>query len=81
MTVTDEIKMVVAHDSQERQPITAVWRNGGFSASYDIFVVDSIPVLLFKLCYKNSPLHQTETLAFISINIKLCSKSFNNNIC
>jgi hypothetical protein len=39
MTQTDDIKMVVTHDRQERQPITAVWRNGGFSASYDSFVV------------------------------------------
>ena len=29
MTQTDDIKMVVIHDIQERQPITAVWRNGG----------------------------------------------------
>ncbi|MBD3750500.1 MAG: hypothetical protein IE931_13495 [Sphingobacteriales bacterium] len=35
MTQTDDIKMVVTHDRQESQPITAVWRNGGFSASYD----------------------------------------------
>jgi hypothetical protein len=40
MTQTDDIKMVVTHDRQERQPITAVWRNGGFSASYDSFVVN-----------------------------------------
>jgi len=35
MTQTEGIKMVVTHDRQERKPITAVWRNGGFSASYE----------------------------------------------
>jgi len=33
MTVTDDIKMVVTHERQERQPITAVWRNSGCRAS------------------------------------------------
>jgi hypothetical protein len=46
MTQSDDIKMVVTHDRQERQPITAVWRNGGFSASYDSFVVKQTVVLL-----------------------------------
>ena len=58
MTVTDDIKMVVTHDRQERQPITAVWRNGGFSASYDSFVVDSSAVLRLNFCAKNPPLRQ-----------------------
>ena len=31
MTVTDDIKMVVTHDRQERQPITAPTRNWRFS--------------------------------------------------
>jgi len=25
----------------ERQPVTAVWRNGGFSASYESFVLQN----------------------------------------
>jgi hypothetical protein len=58
MTLTDDIKMVVAHDRQERQPITAVWRNGGFSASYDSFVVGSSAVLRLNFCAKNPPLRQ-----------------------
>ena len=58
MTVTDDIKMVVTHDRQERQPITAVWRNGGFSASYDSFVVGSSAVLRLNFCAKNPPLRQ-----------------------
>ena len=58
MTQTDDIKMVVTHDRQERQPITAVWRNGGFSASYDSFVVGSSAVLLLNFCAKNPPLRQ-----------------------
>ena len=58
MIVTDDIKMVVTHDRQERQPITAVWRNGGFSASYDSFVVGSSAVLRLNFCAKNPPLRQ-----------------------
>ena len=37
---------------------TAVWRNGGCSASYDSFVVDSSPVLRLNFCAKNPPLRQ-----------------------
>ena len=44
--------MVVTHDRQERQPITAVWRNGGCSASYDSFVVGSSAVLRLNICAK-----------------------------
>jgi hypothetical protein len=58
MTQTDDIKMVVTHDRQERQPITAVWRNGGFSASYDSFVVKQTVVLRINICGKNPPLRQ-----------------------
>jgi hypothetical protein len=42
----------------EGQPITAVWRNGGFSASYDSFVVGSSSVLRLNFCDKNPPLRQ-----------------------
>jgi len=38
--------------------ITAVWRNGGFSASYDSFVVGSMAVLRLNFCAKNPPLRQ-----------------------
>jgi len=37
---------------------TAVWRNGGFSASYDSFVVGSSAVLRLNICAKNPPLRQ-----------------------
>ena len=60
MTQTDDIKMVVTHDRQERQPITAVWRNGGFSASYDSFVVCSSAVLRINIYAKNPPHRQAE---------------------
>jgi len=33
--------------------LTAVWRNGGFSASYDSFVVGSSEVLRLNFCAKN----------------------------
>ncbi len=42
----------------ERQHTTAVWRNGGFSASYDSFVVGSSAVLRLNFCAKNPPLRQ-----------------------
>ncbi len=37
---------------------TAVWRNGGFSASYDSFVVGSSAVLRMNICAENPPLRQ-----------------------
>ncbi len=43
---------------RETQPITAVWRNGGCSASYDILVVGSSAVLRLNFCAKNPPLRQ-----------------------
>ena len=39
-------------------PLTAVWRNGGCSASYDSFVVGSSAVLRLNFCAKNPPLRQ-----------------------
>ena len=56
MTVTDNIKMVVTHDRQERQPITAPTRNWRFSASYDSFVVAQTFVLRMNICGKNRQL-------------------------
>ena len=40
------------------QHLTAVWRNGGFSSSYDSFVVDSSAVLRLNFCAENPPLRQ-----------------------
>jgi len=42
---------------QERQHLTAVWRNGGFSASYDSFVVGSSAVLRINICAEK-PAHR-----------------------
>jgi len=56
MTVTNHIKMVVTHDRQERQPITAPTRNWRFSASYDSFVVHQTLVLRIKFCGENRQL-------------------------
>ena len=42
----------------EHQLPTAVWRNGGFSASYDSLVVGSSAVLRLNFCAKNPPLRQ-----------------------
>jgi len=38
--------------------LTAVWRNGGCSASYDSIVVGSSAVLRLNICAKNPPLRQ-----------------------
>jgi len=46
------------HDRKEGQHLTAVWRNGGFSSSYDSFVVDSSAVLRLNFCAENPPLRQ-----------------------
>jgi hypothetical protein len=56
MTVTNDIKMVVTHDRQERQPITAPTRNWRFSASYDSFVVQQTFVFRMNICGKNRQL-------------------------
>jgi len=45
-------------ERQERQHLTAVWRNGGCSASYDSFVVGSSAVLRLNFCAKIPPLRQ-----------------------
>ena len=45
--------------TKEKQLVlTAVWRNGGCSASYDSFVVGSSAVLRLNFCAKNPPLRQ-----------------------
>jgi hypothetical protein len=56
MTQMDEIIMVVTHDRQERQPITAPTRNWRFSASYDSFVVNQTFVLRMNICGENRQL-------------------------
>ena len=42
----------------EHQLPTAVLRNGGFSASYDSFLVGSSAVLRLNFCAKNPPLRK-----------------------
>jgi len=56
MTQMNEIKMVINHDRQERQPITAPTKNWRFSASYDSFVVQQTFVLRMNICGKNRQL-------------------------
>ena len=43
---------------KEAQHLTAVWRNGGFSASYDSLVVKQKVVLRINICGGNPPLRQ-----------------------
>lgn len=45
-------------DKKEAQQVTAVWRNGGFSASYASFVVGSSAFLRLNFCANNPPLRQ-----------------------
>ena len=52
-------QMTTTNNRKTKQLVlTAVWRNGGFSASYDSFVVGSSAVLRLNFCAKNSPLRQ-----------------------
>ena len=44
---------------------TAVWRNGGFSVSYDSFVVGSSAVLRLNFCAKNPPLRQAANRRYV----------------
>jgi len=48
----------VQRKTTEHQQVTAVWRNGGCSASYDSFVVGSSAALRLNFCAKNLPLRQ-----------------------
>ena len=50
--------MVTGYSEKNTERLTAVWRNGGFCASYDSFVVGSSAVLRLNFCAKNPPLHQ-----------------------
>jgi hypothetical protein len=40
----------------KKLPLTAVWRNGGFSASYDSFEGKQTLVLRMNICGKNRQL-------------------------
>ena len=42
----------------KRQLVTAVWRNGGFSASHDSFVGKKTVVLRINICGENRHLRQ-----------------------
>jgi hypothetical protein len=50
------------HEKTEDQYTKAVWRNGGFSASYNSFVVGLSAVLRLNFCAKNPPLRQAPNL-------------------
>ncbi|MBK9729614.1 MAG: hypothetical protein IPO86_16035 [Saprospiraceae bacterium] len=47
----------------ERLLVTAVWRNGGFRASYDSFVVGSSAVLRLNFVLKSATTPTRKTLA------------------
>ena len=59
---TKTVKRSIDNGLQERwtegQLITAVWRNGGFSASYDSFVVQQTVVPRMNICGKIRHLRQ-----------------------
>jgi hypothetical protein len=58
MTENLTTTMVYRHGGQERQQLTAVWRNGGFSASYDSEVVYQNLVLRMKFSGENRHLRK-----------------------
>jgi len=49
---------IILQSGYRRFSSTAVWRNGGFSASYDSFVGKQTLVLRINICGKNPPLRQ-----------------------
>lgn len=50
--------MTINHDRQERLPITAVWQNWRFNASYDKLVAKQTLVLRINFGTENSQLRQ-----------------------
>ena len=64
-------------DRKEGQHLTAVWRNGGCSASYDSVVVGSSAVLLLNFCAKNPPLRQAAN-RYIKLSEKFIGKHSKN---
>ena len=48
--------------TEEKRHITAAWRNGGCSASYDSFVVNQTLVFQIKFCGKNPALRVAANL-------------------
>lgn len=48
----------VADRPKEAQQVTAAWRNGGCSASYDSFLIKQTVVLRINICGENPPLRQ-----------------------
>jgi hypothetical protein len=57
--------------TEEKRHITAVWRNGGCSASHDCFVVRSSVVLRLNICAKNPPLRQAANRVCLEQPIKI----------
>jgi hypothetical protein len=71
-------EMLLTKD-EKAQPITAVWRNGGFGASYDSFVVKQTVVLLMNFSAKNPPPSQSpKPLAVILGDIDNATNSIYN---
>jgi hypothetical protein len=58
MTAKSLSDLTLTAQQTERQLVTAVWRNGGCSASYDSFVVGSSAVLRLNFCAYNPPHRQ-----------------------
>ena len=62
---------------KEKRQVTAVWRNGGCSASYDSFVVGSRAVLRLNFCAKNPPQRQAAN-RYIKLSEKFIGKHSKN---
>jgi hypothetical protein len=52
------LNLRIVAEGYRRFSSTAVWRNGGFSASYDSFVGKQTLVLRINICGVNPPLRQ-----------------------
>lgn len=74
----DSIKMDrQQHEKKEGQHLTAAWRNGGCSASFDSFAVGSSAVLRINICAENPPLRQAAN----RYGKCFLNNRHNNNIC
>jgi hypothetical protein len=58
-------------------PVTAVWRNGVFSASYDSFVVGSSAVLRLNFSAKNPPPSPSPKPLYASIDRPIQKRKLN----
>ncbi|WP_448519956.1 hypothetical protein [Rhodoflexus sp.] len=67
-------------DKKYNEGITTVWRNGGFSASYDSFVVGSSAVLRTKYSAKKPRLRQAAKRYAVTQKTPINDQTIDNEI-